>query len=1253
VRVTSQQSETERAHEASHLQRWLAALVCTFALAAVVASTAEAQGGRRHAFAGTFSGEGASALADPTGVAVDEATGEVFVIDRASPHERVERFRATAAGGFEFVSSFDVRSPEDIAVDNSREPSDPSRGDVYVVGASEEGASQEEHDVLYKYSPTEQRMIFKKAIFKGVYEHEHEELELEGIEGVAVDDTGALWVYWGEEGTISGFSDAQVNRWLPGETRETDVEGAFECRARPGFAVAPNAEWFYVGHEQETPEESCPEEADTPTVVAKLSSDGTYAARDLDGENSTGVTVDPLSGEVFLDNVTSVASFAFDGTLYQRFGGEQLTDGAGLTVDGATGEVLAAEPAENQVALFAAQPAGPPIVGGAYAQSLGSGDERLLAQVDPNGAPTTYYFQYGTGSCASEPSSCVEAPLAPGSQLGEGYGYETASVQIGPLEPNTTYHYRVIAQNANGASAGAEQSEQLFTTLPSADATLLDHRSWELVSPVEKHGQTIEAISREGADIQAAVDGDAIAWSASGPVTGDAQGDRSPEPEQVLSTRSPTEGWSSQDVSTPHNAGEGIEPGEATEYRDFDSSLSSALVEPEIQEKTLEDPPLSPEAREKTIYIRDDENETYEPLVTGADDTAATQFGGKLEFSGATPDLAHVVFESSVPLVPGATGEGLYEWEAGKPLRLLSTLPGTSTPASEPSLGDLDRDVRNAISRDGTHVVWTNGSKDEGPLYVTDTQTAQTLQVNAAQGVAEAGEDEVEEGLDEVHFQDASVDGSRIFFTDTWPLTADSTLEPHESEEVIQEPPEGGRNVGRPADLYELDVETDALTDLTPDDRAGESADVLGTIPGASEDGSDVYFVANGALAPGAEPGDCPRTKPKVAHPDAACNLYLSEPAVGGGGRETRLVARLSDEDAADWEEGDTPPGSLGGLTAQVSPNGRFIAFMSQQPLTGYDNVDADPEAHGARDQEVYLYDATLGRLVCASCDPSGAPPLGVYDRQSAGEGLGLVVDRPETWKGHWLAGSIPGWTLYELTNPETSHQSRYLSDSGRLFFDGAGAVLPAVTAPTRAEEVNGKQLEVGVENVYEYEPDGIGTCEGASGCLGLVSSGTSDRESAFLDASESGNDVFFMTAAQLVAQDDDNSLDVYDARVCGTAQSEPCLPPIAPPPLKCNGEECHGAPPAPISSAQETVSEGYSGPGNGASSQVLGEKHSSPAPKRLTRKQLLANALKACRKLKRHRRRAQCESSARRRYAPAAKRSRAKSTTPGKGHKR
>src|SRR6185437_6077035 len=100
---------------------------------------------------------------------------------------------------------------------------------------------------------------------------------------------------------------------------------------------------------------------------------------------------------------------------------------------------------------------------------------------------------------------------------------------------------------------------------------------------------------------------------------------------------------------------------------------------------------------------------------------------------------------------------------------------------------------------------------------------------------------------------------------------------------------------------------------------------------------------------------------------EADCDLYVHHAGT------TRLIAVLSGADAPDWSY------ELNKLTARVSPDGRWLAFMSQRPLTGYDNHDANSDK---LDEEVYLYDATAsagaGAVVCASCDPTGARPIGV-----------------------------------------------------------------------------------------------------------------------------------------------------------------------------------------------------------------------------------------------------------------------------------
>ena len=155
------------------------------------------------------------------------------------------------------------------------------------------------------------------------------------------------------------------------------------------------------------------------------------------------------------------------------------------------------------------------------------------------------------------------------------------------------------------------------------------------------------------------------------------------------------------------------------------------------------------------------------------------------------------------------------------------------------------------------------------------------------------------------------------------------------------------------------------------------------------------------------------------------------------------------------------------------------------------------------------------------SCNPTGARPNGVLDTVEAGEGLGLVVDRRKVWVSgheHWLAGNIPGWTAQSLVS--ALFQSRYLSDKGRLFFNSPDDLVPQAT--------NDK------EDVYEYEPAGVGQLRKRHRRLRRADlRGQLDEESAFLEATPSGNDVFFLTAAQLLPQDTDTAFDIYDARVC------------------------------------------------------------------------------------------------------------------------
>ncbi len=412
-------------------------------------------------------------------------------------------------------------------------------------------------------------------------------------------------------------------------------------------------------------------------------------------------------------------------------------------------------------------------------------------------------------------------------------------------------------------------------------------------------------------------------------------------------------------------------------------------------------------------------------------------------------------------------------------------------------------------------------------------------------------------------------DGSAIFFTDEERLTGDSTAA-----------------AGEP-DLYRYDVPGGQVTDLTVDANAGEHADVLGILGSggpAGEEGSYVYLVATGDLT-----GPQANGRNETAQAGKP-NLYLSH-----GGTVT-FIATLSAGDEQHIQESDAremrdwyPEPGL--RTAEVSPDGRYVAFGSVEELTGQSTVNEPffERKMSSAVPEVFRYDADARSLVCASCNPDGSATAAAFLTYS------VLVDRERT-----IEGAAP--------------LEHYMEDDGKLFFDAMGLLGP-----------EGIQGNVGV---YEFEDAGTGTCQTAGGCRSLISGGGN----SFLAAvSGEGNDVFFTTTDQLVPEDRDGSIDLYDARVDGRAPGEQ-------PAVVCEtGEACHEPVPQPVGE-QVGGSTVFNGPGNltpGAPTVVVSPK-TKTGVKAMTRPQKLAKALRVCKREPR-RRRASCKRAAHRRYGSKA----------------
>jgi hypothetical protein len=810
----------------------------------------------------------------------------------------------------------------------------------------------------------------------------------------------------------------------------------------------------------------------------------------------------------------------------------------------------------------------------------------------PQAHPVSYFFEYGPEPCEVAAHACVQTPLPPGSTIGPGEAAVPVAQHLQGLAAAREYHYRVVAvaEVETGGSVLLEQfpgADHTFTTEPPSggpgtESALPDGRRYELVSPPDKHGALIlkpGALHQATGLVQAAADGGAVSYVTDAPTESSPAGYANAL--QVLSLRGPA-GWGSRDIAVPHAAATGVAVAQAfvSEYVAFSKDLSLGVVQP----FGGFDPAVSPEASEQTPYERSDftaggicrpsaaqEAEgasCYQPLLTGkqpfADVTSGLPFSTREaecppeygnaicapEFVTATPDARHVLLQSQSHHAVALTGS------PGDEGGLYEWSAG-APPAQRLALVSVLPDEKDApetipggeVSDDGSLVFFT----DAGRLYMRDVPLGRTIEL----GGAGAGFERVV----------ASAGGHRVLFSG-----------------------------------QECEVKVTAGELECPLLAGGVGAG--GSLLGASSDGSVLYFTSPEALT-----GSEANARREVAVAGQS-NLY-----VRAHGTVT-FIAVLT-------------PGHLGNVRIYpdggwlVSPDGGWLAFMSDRSLTGYDNsgpacvpvLGAAEETRGYTPggcSELYVYQRSANRLVCASCNPAGARPQG-----------------PST---------VPGLTQ---PGPGGGHQSRYLSDSGRLFFDSRDALVP--------QDVNG------TADVYEWEPAGIpegspnacasstaGYSSATGGCVGLISSGTSSEESTFLDASETGGDVFFMTTAKLSPQDTDTSYDIYDAHECTTAS--PCVPQAVTEPSVCTtADSCRAAPTPQPEVFGAPSSSTFSGPAN--------IPPPPPTPAKPTAAQLRANnlakALKGCKKDKNKHKRQACEKQAKKRYGVAKP---AKKSSHGKG---
>jgi hypothetical protein len=207
-----------------------------------------------------------------------------------------------------------------------------------------------------------------------------------------------------------------------------------------------------------------------------------------------------------------------------------------------------------------------------------------------------------------------------------------------------------------------------------------------------------------------------------------------------------------------------------------------------------------------------------------------------------------------------------------------------------------------------------------------------------------------------------------------------------------------------------------------------------------------------------------------------------------------------------------------GARVQYLSPDGRYVYFNGEVPGLG---------------EHTFRYDSVENVIECIPC-------ASTFDPEPKHEGEFISYESNSATRD-----GMPSETVAS-------------ANGDYVFFDTISALVP--------KDVNGEILPngnnaVGGEfvnyvfspssDVYEWRKPGVDGCAHVEGCVSLISSGGSGKLVMLLGTDDSGRDVFFTSAAQLGPNDNDNAIDVYDARIDGGE------PPAPPRPVECEGDAC------------------------------------------------------------------------------------------------
>jgi hypothetical protein len=162
----------------------------------------------------------------------------------------------------------------------------------------------------------------------------------------------------------------------------------------------------------------------TPLIAAYYALLGSAAQGPAWAYANAGLLNDPSSGS----NGSCYSSFAY---ICQGATGYDGPTGAGSI----SGAVATGAPG-----------IGGPGTNGSYTQSTTATTAQLQGGIYPNGSDTTYWWEYGTTTGYGQQTAGVD--------IGSGNAPVSVTDSLQALQPGTTYHYRLVAQNSLGTEYG-------------------------------------------------------------------------------------------------------------------------------------------------------------------------------------------------------------------------------------------------------------------------------------------------------------------------------------------------------------------------------------------------------------------------------------------------------------------------------------------------------------------------------------------------------------------------------------------------------------------------------------------------------------------------------------------------------------------------------------------------------------------------------------------------------------------------------